>query len=77
MQYVQDLAKHVGEKVHLKGWVSNKRSGKGIYFIILRDGSGYIQCIASADQVEEAVMVKAEHYIKLLCINNLSKQLIF
>lgn len=39
----------VGQNVRLKGWVRNKRSGKGIVFIILRDGSGEIQCVVTED----------------------------
>ena len=40
---IQELSKHEGAEVELKGWVSNKRTGKGLAFIILRDGSGFIQ----------------------------------
>lgn len=47
--YIEDLKKHVGESVLLKGWVSNKREGKGIAFVILRDGTGFCQCVVSED----------------------------
>ena len=60
MQYIQNLSEYKDQQVHLKGWVANKRSGKGIFFIILRDGSGYVQCIASADNLNDEVMNKAE-----------------
>jgi len=33
-----------GEAVHVRGWVHNKRSSGGIQFILLRDGTGLIQC---------------------------------
>ncbi len=48
-----ELKDHVGEEVTLHGWVSNKRSGKGIAFIILRDGSGFLQCVASQEELGE------------------------
>ena len=32
---IQDLKGHIGEAVILRGWVANKREGKGIVFIIL------------------------------------------
>ena len=38
-QYIKDLSVHEGKKVQLKGWASNIRSGKGIFFILMRDGS--------------------------------------
>jgi asparaginyl-tRNA synthetase len=47
MAYVMigDVAKYVGQTVTLKGWVANKRSGKGLFFIVMRDGSGYMQVV--------------------------------
>lgn len=49
--YITDLSGHAGESVTLKGWTANKRSGKGIYFIILRDGTGFCQCVVDEKQV--------------------------
>lgn len=49
--YIKDLQAHEGKEVTLKGWVANKRDGKGIAFIILRDGTGFCQCVA-----EEAIL---------------------
>lgn len=59
MQYIKDLQEFVGQNIQLKGWVQNKRSGKGIYFIILRDGTGFIQCVCAADSVSEQVFEDA------------------
>ena len=33
----------VGERVRLRGWLSNKRSSGGIVFLIMRDGTGWLQ----------------------------------
>ena len=49
--YISDLPVHEGQQVTLKGWVSNKRSGKGIYFIVLRDGTGFCQCVVDEKNV--------------------------
>ena len=43
--FIDDLHKHVGQKVELKGWVFNSRGSKKVKFLILRDGTGYCQCI--------------------------------
>jgi len=53
-QYIKQLKENEGRKVMLKGWASNIRSGKGIYFILLRDGSGFCQVVVSQDAVSAA-----------------------
>jgi asparaginyl-tRNA synthetase len=53
--YIQDVSKHVGEQVTIKGWLFNKRSSGKIHFLIVRDGTGFIQAVASkADVGDEA-----------------------
>lgn len=47
--YIQELHTSEGQKVNLKGWVANKREGKGIVFVVLRDGTGYCQCVITAE----------------------------
>ncbi len=42
---IDDLASHVGEEVALTGWVRNFRSSGKISFLILRDGTGEVQCV--------------------------------
>jgi asparaginyl-tRNA synthetase len=51
---VDALADHVDATVTLKGWLHNKRGSKGLYFLILRDGSGFVQCVVSQDAVDDA-----------------------
>ncbi|MEP0815287.1 MAG: asparagine--tRNA ligase [bacterium] len=43
---IKDLAGHIGERVKLGGWVRNKRESKKLVFIVVRDGSGEVQCVA-------------------------------
>src|SRR5262249_61547462 len=49
--YIQDISKHEGQDVTLKGWIQNKRSSGKIQFLIIRDGSGTIQGVVSAAAV--------------------------
>lgn len=49
--YVGELGEHVGETVLLKGWVYQKRSSGKIRFLVLRDGTGVLQCVAGAKDV--------------------------
>jgi len=53
MIYIKELSKHIGQTVELKGWVANKRSSGKLAFIEMRDGSGYVQCIAELQTLGE------------------------
>ncbi len=52
--YIEDVGKHVGERIQLKGWVYNLRSSGKIKFLILRDGTGVIQCVVARQDSEQA-----------------------
>ncbi|HEX6941276.1 MAG TPA: amino acid--tRNA ligase-related protein, partial [Gemmatimonadaceae bacterium] len=49
--YIKDLRGQAGNTVELRGWVYNTRSGGKIRFLILRDGTGYLQCVAGANDI--------------------------
>jgi asparaginyl-tRNA synthetase len=53
--YIADLADHVGKEVMLNGWVYNKRSSGKIWFLILRDGTGYTQGVVAQKNVPNEV----------------------
>ena len=57
---IKELPKHVGEKVVVNGWLYNKRSSGKLQFPIIRDGSGYLQCVIFKKEVEEATWTAAE-----------------
>ncbi|PIU00197.1 MAG: asparagine--tRNA ligase [Bdellovibrionales bacterium CG10_big_fil_rev_8_21_14_0_10_45_34] len=42
---IAELAKQEGNQVTLKGWVFNSRSSGKIKFLLLRDGTGFCQCV--------------------------------
>ncbi|MDR1728549.1 MAG: asparagine--tRNA ligase [Acidobacteriota bacterium] len=44
--YIKDVGKHEGGQVTLRGWVYNKRSSGKLQFVLLRDGTGVMQCVA-------------------------------
>ena len=44
--YIADIGRHVGETVLLEGWVYHFRSGGKLFFLLLRDGTGLLQCVA-------------------------------
>jgi asparaginyl-tRNA synthetase len=43
---IQEASRHVGETVEIRGWVTHRRSSGKVQFLVLRDGSGLIQCVA-------------------------------
>jgi len=43
---IQEAPAHVGETVEIRGWVTHRRSSGKVQFLVLRDGSGLIQCVA-------------------------------
>ncbi len=52
---IKDLHSLTGEKVQLEGWVYNKRSSGKVRFLILRDGTGYLQCVGFIKDVSKEV----------------------
>ena len=67
---ISEIAAHEGETVTLKGWLYNARSGGKIRFLLLRDGTGTIQCVASradvGEETFELILYDADYYETLL-----------
>jgi asparaginyl-tRNA synthetase len=43
---IREASAHVGGSVEVRGWVTHRRSSGKVQFLVLRDGSGQIQCVA-------------------------------
>jgi asparaginyl-tRNA synthetase len=48
---VADLGQHVDREVTVRGWVATTRSSGKIAFLVMRDGSGLLQCVLSKKEV--------------------------
>jgi len=48
---IDGVGRHVAEEVSIRGWVYNKRSSGKIRFILVRDGTGTIQCVLAKGEV--------------------------
>lgn len=58
--FVERIGEHVGEEVTIKGWVYGK-TGKGrLQFILVRDGTGTIQCVVFKKAVSPEVFEAAK-----------------
>lgn len=53
--YIEELSKYVGEQLKIHGWLYNKRSSGKIRFLIVRDGTGIVQCVMVKGAVPDAV----------------------
>ena len=52
--------KHPGEEASVRGWINNSRSSGGIMFIVLRDGTGTMQCTLNRKNTGNEVFEKVE-----------------
>jgi asparaginyl-tRNA synthetase len=50
--YIEDISGFVGKQVEIRGWVYNKRSSGKIKFLLVRDGTGIIQGVATEKDTE-------------------------
>jgi asparaginyl-tRNA synthetase len=51
---IAELSSHAGSSVTVQGWVTTTRSSGKIAFVVLRDGTGYLQGVLSKKEVPEA-----------------------
>src|SRR5213075_817910 len=51
--WIDELPQHAGEAVAVRGWVSTTRSSGKIAFVVVRDGTGYLQAVLSKKEVPE------------------------
>ncbi|MBU2598458.1 MAG: asparagine--tRNA ligase [Actinobacteria bacterium] len=58
--YINDVSRYDGKKVIIKGWLYNKRSSGNIVFLLIRDGTGIMQCVVSKNNVDNKVFESAQ-----------------
>jgi len=61
LAYIEDIARHEGQRVIIRGWLHARRSSGRIHFLTIRDGSGFIQGVMSKAAVDEETFRKADH----------------
>jgi asparaginyl-tRNA synthetase len=55
---IDELKDHAGATVTVRGWVTHLRSSGKIAFIVLRDGTGLLQCVVVKSEVGEEVWAR-------------------
>ena len=59
--YIEDLGKHNDELVTIKGWVHNRRSSGKVRFLLVRDGTGVVQCVATRRDLASEAFASIDH----------------
>ncbi len=74
---ISELSKHIGEKVCVSGFLQELRGQSKVKFVLLREGSGIIQCVA-LPEIGEAFKsiekIPKESVLKIAGIIKLEKQ---
>ena len=58
---IERLGEHVGATVTLRGWIHHKSSKGKLHFVQMRDGTGYVQCVAFKGDVSEELFEALGH----------------
>ncbi len=48
---ISEAGQHVGQEIEVRGWVAHRRSSGKVQFLVLRDGSGTLQCVAGVQDL--------------------------
>jgi asparaginyl-tRNA synthetase len=59
--YIDHIGEHVGQTVTIKGWLHNRRSSGKIHFLVIRDGTGFLQVVMGRNDVPEETFKAADH----------------
>jgi asparaginyl-tRNA synthetase len=57
---VRELSGYNGQEVTLAGWVYNRRSSGKVRFVLVRDGTGIVQCVFSEKDVSPEIFELAD-----------------
>jgi asparaginyl-tRNA synthetase len=52
---VEEIARFTGQQVTIQGWVYNRTDKGKLVFLLVRDGSGFVQCVAFRGDLPESV----------------------
>lgn len=58
---ISDIRNYEGKEVEIRGWLYNRRSSGKIKFLIVRDGTSFIQATLIKNEMDEEIFDKAEN----------------
>jgi asparaginyl-tRNA synthetase len=66
--HIGELSKHAGSPATVRGWVTHVRSSGKVAFIVMRDGTGLLQCVIVKTQVTPDVWDTFGALVQETCI---------
>ena len=61
LTYIEEIARYEGQPVTVRGWLHQRRSSGKIHFLVIRDGTGFIQAVMTRQSVTPEVFTRADH----------------
>jgi asparaginyl-tRNA synthetase len=58
---IGQIGAHIGESVTIRGWLHNRRSSGKIHFLVVRDGTGFLQVVMGKNDVPDETFKAADH----------------
>jgi len=58
--YIEDIPAYEGQKIMVKGWLYNRTDKGKLQFLLVRDGTGILQCVASHKDVSPQAFADAQ-----------------
>jgi len=58
---VDQIADHVGQEVQIRGWIYNRTPKGRLVFLLIRDGYGFVQCVAFKGDLEPELFDQIAH----------------
>jgi asparaginyl-tRNA synthetase len=58
---IHRIGEHTGQDVQIRGWLHNRRSSGKIHFLVVRDGTGFLQVVMGRNDVGDDAFKAADH----------------
>lgn len=58
--YIEDIGRHEGGEVVIEGWLAGRRSSGKILFLQVRDGTGFVQCVAVRSETGDELFARLD-----------------
>lgn len=58
---VEDVGQHLGRQITIQGWIYNRTDKGKLCFLLVRDGTGFLQCVAFKGDLDEALFDRILH----------------
>jgi len=57
---ISDIKNYEGKEVEIRGWLYNRRSSGKIKFLIVRDGTSFVQATLIKNEMDEKIFDRAD-----------------